>query len=111
MQTSVVETDPVTARATARRAIGPYLTKPNYVRTWLESGFTQGDLANGGSDRLVDSLVVWGSPATVAQRALAHLEAGADHVALQIVTNTPHAFPLTAWRAVAEHLPHARTQA
>ncbi|GAA2484416.1 TIGR03620 family F420-dependent LLM class oxidoreductase [Streptomyces longisporus] len=105
VQTSVVDTDPVTARATARRAIRPYLTKPNYVRTWMEDGFTRDDLADGGSDRFVDSLVVWGSVDVVAQRVAAHLEAGADHVALQIVTDTPHAFPLTAWRAVAERLP------
>ncbi|MFJ9446799.1 hypothetical protein ACIRRH_33810 [Kitasatospora sp. NPDC101235] len=107
VQTSVVDTDPVTARATARWAIAPYLRKPNYVRTWLEGGFTQGDFADGGSDHLVDSLVVWGSADVVARRVLAHLEAGADHVALQIVTDTPHAFPLTAWRAVAERLPQA----
>ncbi|RPF39308.1 TIGR03620 family F420-dependent LLM class oxidoreductase [Streptomyces sp. TLI_185] len=107
VQTSVVDTDPVTARATARRAIGPYLTKANYVRTWLEGGFTQGDLADGGSDRFVDSLVVWGSADVVARRVLAHLEAGADHVALQIVTDAPHTFPITAWRAVAERLPLA----
>ncbi|GGU93911.1 LLM class F420-dependent oxidoreductase [Streptomyces albospinus] len=106
VQTSVVDTDPVTARATARRAISPYLTKTNYVRTWLEGGFTRGDLADGGSDRFVDSLVVWGSADVVVRRVLAHLEAGADHVALRIVTDTPRVFPLTAWRAVAEHLPH-----
>ncbi|MEU5302881.1 TIGR03620 family F420-dependent LLM class oxidoreductase [Streptomyces noursei] len=105
--TSVLDTDPVTARATARRTISPYLTKTNYVRTWLEDGFTRGDLADGGSDRFVDSLVVWGSADVVARRVLAHLEAGADHVALQIVTDTPYAFPLTAWRAVAACLPRA----
>ncbi|MEU8549814.1 TIGR03620 family F420-dependent LLM class oxidoreductase [Streptomyces roseoverticillatus] len=105
VQTSVVDANPVTARATARRAIAPYLTKPNYVRTWLEGGFTQGDFTDGGSDRFVDSLVVRGSPDVVARRVLAHLEAGANHVALQIITDTPNAFPLSAWRAVAERLP------
>lgn len=90
-------------------AIAPYLTKPNYVRTWLEDGFAQGDLADGGSDRFVDSLVAWGSADVVARRVLAHLEAGADHVALHIVADTPHTFPLTAWRAVAERLPRSGT--
>ncbi|POX36236.1 LLM class F420-dependent oxidoreductase [Streptomyces sp. Ru73] len=91
VQTSVVDTAPVTARATARRAIAPCLTKPNDVRTWLASeftrtwpasGFTRNDLADGGSDRFVDSLVVRGSADVVARCVLARLEAGADHIAL-----------------------------
>ena len=59
---------------------------PNYTRSWREDGFGDEDLADGGSDRLVDALIAWGDPDAIAERVRSHLEAGADHVAIQPVT-------------------------
>ncbi|WP_431045919.1 TIGR03620 family F420-dependent LLM class oxidoreductase [Streptomyces sp. P1-3] len=97
--------DAQAARATARAAISPYLSLPNYVDTWLAAGFTEDDVAGGGSDRLVDELVVWGEPETIAARVTEHLEAGADHVALQVLGEDPDAFPRGAWRELRAVLP------
>ena len=82
----VLETDPVQARAIAREHLGRYLQLPNYTRSWREDGFGDDDLADGGSDRLVDALIAWGDPEAIAERIRGHLEAGADHVAVQPVT-------------------------
>ncbi len=82
----VLETDPTTARALARTSIEMYLGLRNYTNNWLRLGFTEDDLVDGGSDRLVDALVAWGSPEQVAARLREHLAAGADHVAVQLVT-------------------------
>jgi len=81
----VVETDPDTARALGRKSIQLYLGLRNYTSNWLRLGYTEADLADGGSDRLVDALVAWGSPEQIAARLREHLDAGADHVAVQVV--------------------------
>jgi probable F420-dependent oxidoreductase len=85
----VLESDPERARATARQHLETYLTLPNYRDNWLRSGFDEGDLADGGSDRLVDALVVWGDEAAVHARIDEHIAAGADHVALQALGDDP----------------------
>ncbi|HEX6340461.1 LLM class F420-dependent oxidoreductase [Umezawaea sp.] len=82
----VLETDPTAARALARQSIELYLGLRNYTGNWLRLGYTEDDLAGGGSDRLVDALVAWGSVEQVVTRLRAHLDAGADHVAVQLVT-------------------------
>jgi probable F420-dependent oxidoreductase len=82
-QAVVVDTDPVSARATARRHTAFYLGLPNYVNNLERLGFTEDDLAGTGSDRLVDAVVAWGDERTVAARVHAHREAGADHVLIQ----------------------------
>lgn len=79
------ESDPAKARAIARAFVGGYLQFPNYCNNFLRMGFTQDDLANGGSDRLVDSIVCWGGVAEFRARIQAHLDAGADQVAVQIL--------------------------
>ena len=81
----VLETDPARARAVAREHLRVYLKLPNYVNSWREEGFEDADFADGGSDRLVDELVVWGDATAIADRVREHLEAGADHVRLQPV--------------------------
>ncbi|MGW4109631.1 LLM class F420-dependent oxidoreductase [Actinosynnema sp. NPDC004786] len=81
----VLEEDPTRARELGRRALAHYLRLPNYTRNWLRHGFTEDDLADGGSDRLVDALVAWGPVERVARRLREHHEAGADHVAVQVV--------------------------
>lgn len=82
-QAVLVVDDPAEARAIARAHTAPYLGLPNYVNNLRHLGYTDEDLAGGGSDRLVDAIVAWGSPEAVAERVRAHLDAGADHVAIQ----------------------------
>jgi len=100
-QAVVVEDDPVQARRVGREFIAFYLTLPNYVRAWERAGFTPEDRADGGSDRMVDAVVAWGSPEAVADRVRAHLDAGADHVCLQVLESDPNGLPLAGWRALA----------
>jgi hypothetical protein len=61
-------------------------------------------LGIGGSDRLVDAMVAWGSPEAIAERVQAHLEAGADHVCLHVLDPDPNALPTGAWRTLAPAL-------
>ena len=82
-QMVVLETDPDIARTTARERLASYLQLSNYTANFKRLGFTDDDIADGGSDRLVDALVLHGSAVEVAEGLRAHLEAGADHVAIQ----------------------------
>jgi probable F420-dependent oxidoreductase len=100
-QAVLLETDATAAREQARKHMAVYLTLPNYVRTLLAHGFTEEDVANGGSDRLVDSIVAWGDEAAIAARVAAHVEAGADHVCLQVVSALDQGLPLEDWRRLA----------
>jgi probable F420-dependent oxidoreductase len=79
----VVEPDDETARAIAREYAALYLGLSNYTKNLLRFGFTESDVADGGSDRLIDAVVPHGSAQAVAEAVRAHLDAGADHVALQ----------------------------
>ncbi|WP_052685282.1 TIGR03620 family F420-dependent LLM class oxidoreductase [Lentzea aerocolonigenes] len=88
--TVVVEDDPATARAIARKRLEIYLSLTNYTGNWRRYGFEDADFADGGSDRLVDTLFAWGTPDQVAARLREHLVAGADHVAIQFL-NGHHA--------------------
>lgn len=101
----VLEEDPDSARAEARLDLALYLTLPNYVRTWLRLGFTEADLAHGGSDRLVHALYGLGSPERVAERVAEHLDAGASHVCLRVITNQPERLARAEWRRLAAALP------
>jgi len=80
---AIIETDPERARARARAGIGWYLGIDNYRRNLLWMGYGEEDIANGGSDRLIDDLVAHGDAETVVAKLHGHLEAGADHVAIQ----------------------------
>jgi probable F420-dependent oxidoreductase len=88
-QAFVLESDPEQARAIARNHLEYYLTLPNYRNNWLRSGFEPNDVAEGGSDRLVDALVAWGDEGAVRERLEEHVAAGADHVALQALGDGP----------------------
>jgi probable F420-dependent oxidoreductase len=103
-QKVVLETDPAAARAVARAAMSIYLGLPNYTNNLLRLGFTQDDLADGGSDRLVDAIVVWGDEATVEARVQAHHDAGADHVCIQVLPLAGQAGPMDGWRRLAPAL-------
>lgn len=96
----VFETDPEKARELGRRQVQMYLGLKNYTSNWRRLGYTDEDIAGGGSDRLVDALVLHGDVKTIAAGVNAHLEAGADHVNLQILNEDP--FP--AYRALAAEL-------
>nr|WP_202886535.1 LLM class F420-dependent oxidoreductase [Kribbella sandramycini] len=82
-QKIVLETDEEIARTTARDYLATYLQLDNYVANLKRLGFTDDDIADGGSDRLIDALVLHGSAVEIAEGLRAHLEAGADHVAIQ----------------------------
>ena len=97
----VLEADPARARAIARQHLARYLLAPNYVNSWLRLGFTPDDLADGGSDRLVDALIAWGDVDAIWERIAEHYQAGADHVCIQALTDEPTALPRAAWRALA----------
>jgi probable F420-dependent oxidoreductase len=84
-QGAILETNSATARATARRFLATYLGLPNYVDNWRRLGFTDADFAGGGSDRLVDALIVWGDEKAIRKRFDEHWQAGADHVCVQAI--------------------------
>jgi probable F420-dependent oxidoreductase len=83
----LLETDASRAREAGRRHLVHYLDRDNYQRSFLRQGFAESDLADGGSDRLVDAIVAWGDPEQVAGRVRQHLDAGADHVTVQLVAD------------------------
>jgi probable F420-dependent oxidoreductase len=85
-QAVALTTDASLARELARKHLSGYLGLPNYTNNWMRLGFTEDDLLEGGSDRLVDALVAWGDEAAIVERIQAHRDAGADHVCLQILT-------------------------
>jgi probable F420-dependent oxidoreductase len=93
--------DAATARAIARQHMQTYLGLPNYVNNLFALGFTADDVANGGSDRLVDAIVAWGGIDAVVARVKAHHDAGADHVCLQVLRQNPAELPHEEWREIA----------
>jgi probable F420-dependent oxidoreductase len=84
-QGAVLDIDTTRGRASARRFLELYLTLPNYVNNWRRLGFTDTDFAGGGSDRLIDSIVVCGDETAIRKRIEAHWQAGADHVCVQAI--------------------------
>jgi len=100
-----LETDAAAARAIGRAHLAIYLGLPNYTNNLRNHGFGDADFADGGSDRLVDALVAWGSVERVQAAVKAHLDAGADHVCVQVlVPREGGAFPAAGWRALAPAL-------
>jgi len=100
----VLDTDPDRARALGRaRVQRPYLGLVNYTSNLRRLGWSEADLSGAGSDALIDALVAHGSPAEIAAQLTRHLDAGADHVCLQLVTEEG-ADPLPSFRALAPAL-------
>ncbi|MEV7993151.1 LLM class F420-dependent oxidoreductase [Streptomyces sp. NPDC086077] len=98
----VLERDPDRARAAARDYLAMYLALPNYTNNFLRHGFTESDLADGGSDRLIDAVYAWGDEDHIRERVAAFHAAGADHVALQVVGTEPgDTLPREEWRRLA----------
>ncbi len=84
-QKVMLETDPDIARAAGRGLVSGLAGIPNYRRSFLRMGFTEADLANGGSDRAADALLAWGDIDAIRKRIEEHLAAEADQVAIQVV--------------------------
>ena len=103
-QAVVLETDPGRAREIARAHMAMYLTLPNYTNNLKRFGFTDADLADGGSDRLVDAIVAWGDEAAIAERVAAHHAVGADHVCIQVLPPDGTSIPVDVWRRLAPAL-------
>ncbi|MEU2350930.1 LLM class F420-dependent oxidoreductase [Modestobacter sp. NPDC049651] len=83
----VLEADPDRARAIGRPPVArPYLGLTNYTTNLRRLGWTDADLADGGSDALIDALVAHGTADRVAAQLARHWDAGADHVAVQLLT-------------------------
>jgi probable F420-dependent oxidoreductase len=87
-QVVVLESDPVRARELGRRHMAGYLKLPNYVNNLRSLGYEDADFSDGGSEQLVDAIVAWGDEEKIAQRVREHLDAGADHVAVQAYAET-----------------------
>jgi probable F420-dependent oxidoreductase len=103
-QAVVLETESGKARAIARAHTSRYLALPNYVNNLRRLGFADADLANGGSDRLVDAIVAWGDMTAIISRVRAHQSAGANHVCIQVLPPEPEALPLRQWRELGSAL-------
>jgi probable F420-dependent oxidoreductase len=104
-QAVVFETDPTTAREIARRHMVTYLRLPNYTNNLKRHGWTDADIADGGTDALVDAIVAWGSLDDIVARVKAHLAAGADHVSVQVLPADPAGLPMAEWRELATAIP------
>jgi probable F420-dependent oxidoreductase len=103
-QKIVLDTDPVRARSIGRPVVAkPYLGLVNYTSNLRSLGYTDADLAGGGSDPLIDALVDHGDAGTVAAGLTKHLEAGADHVAVQLLTS-PGDDPVAGFTSLARAL-------
>ncbi|GAA1858954.1 LLM class F420-dependent oxidoreductase [Pseudonocardia ailaonensis] len=100
-QAVVLEKHPARARGLARQHLAVYFGLPNYVRSWRRQGFGDDDLCGGGSDRLVDALVPWGSAAHVGRRVSEHFDAGADHVCVQVIGDADGSVPIREWTELA----------
>lgn len=108
-QAVVLETDRRRAHEIGRRHLSRYLTLPNYTNNLRRLGFSEDDLDHHGSERLLDALIAWGDETTVAQRIRQHLQAGADHVCLQVLDPDFRALPLAQWRRLAALIPSVRS--
>ena len=99
----VIDRDPSTARATARRHTAIYTTLPNYTNNLRRFGYGDDDFASAGSDRLVDAVVAWGDLDAISARVRAMRDAGADHVCIQVIRSDDDV-PRADWRELAATL-------
>jgi probable F420-dependent oxidoreductase len=107
-QAVLLETDPAKAREIGRAHTAIYTGLPNYTNNLRRLGFGDDDFAGGGSDRLVDAIVAWGTEDDVVRRVRAHFDAGADHVCIQALGSNAREVPLDAWRQLAPALADLR---
>ncbi|CAI7980703.1 Coenzyme F420-dependent N5 N10-methylene tetrahydromethanopterin reductase-like protein [Frankia sp. Hr75.2] len=100
-QAVVLETDPDRARAIARKYAQLYLGFPSYRNDLKKHGFVDTDFEDGGTDRVIDAVIAWGDVDAVRSRVQAHLDAGADHVSVQVLPPHTTMVPLDQWRELA----------
>jgi probable F420-dependent oxidoreductase len=98
----VLDEDTGRAREKAREFARTYLGLSNYTNNLLRHGFTPEDIADGGSDRLIDAVIPHGSADEIATVVRLHLAAGANHVAVQAIGEP--GIPALGWGSVAEAL-------
>jgi probable F420-dependent oxidoreductase len=103
-QAAVLAKDATSARATARKYMKRYLPYENYANNLKRLGWGDADLANDGSDALVDAIVAWGDAGDIRARVEKHLANGADHVCVQVLRADFKMHPLAEWRALAPTL-------
>jgi probable F420-dependent oxidoreductase len=103
-QVCVLSEDASVAREIARRHTTSYLRLANYTTNLERFGFEAADFADGGNDRLVDTICAWGDIDAVAARVRAHLDAGADHVAVQVLVDDRRGLPRREWAELAPAL-------
>jgi probable F420-dependent oxidoreductase len=97
----VLETDAAKAREIARKYMTTYTRLPNYANNLKRFGFTEEEITNQ-EDRLVDAIVAWGSMDTVVAAVKSHLDAGADHVCIQVLTDKAGTLPMREWQELAD---------
>ena len=103
-QTAVLETDPSRARTIGRSFAVDYLRTPNYARNLKRMGWTDADLSGHGSDAVIDAVIAWGDADRIASRVRQHLDAGADHVCVQLVSDDDADVQLDGLRELAPAL-------
>jgi probable F420-dependent oxidoreductase len=103
-QVCVLSEDPTVARDIARRHTTSYLQLSNYTANLERFGFDASEFTGGGNDRLVDTICAWGTIEAVVARVQAHLDAGADHVALQVLIDDRRGLPREEWARLAPAL-------
>jgi probable F420-dependent oxidoreductase len=99
----VLGTDRSAAMELARQYASIYLPLPNYANNLRRFGYTDDDINGGGSDRLIEAVIPWGDAETLTRRVREHLDAGADHVCIQVVADFM-TFPLAQYRELAPAL-------
>jgi len=99
-QAAVLNQDRPEALRRAHEHLNIYTGLPNYRNSWLRQGFTEDDFVRGGSERLADALVVQGDLAALRERIDQHLEAGADHVCVQVLGHGLGEVPFQEWREI-----------
>ncbi|HEY1626310.1 MAG TPA: LLM class F420-dependent oxidoreductase [Streptosporangiaceae bacterium] len=102
-QKVVLNAEAGSARRLGRERVKPYLGMVNYTSNLRRLGWSEDDVSGDGSDALIDTLAVHGTADQVAARLAEHLDAGADHVAIQLLTETG-ADPMPGYRDLAEAL-------
>ncbi len=99
----VLESDAGRAREIARKYAATYLPLPNYAGNLRRLGYKEEDVALPGSNQVIDAVIPWGGLEKVAARLTEHLEAGADHICIQVLTGEAR-FPLEQYRLLAQAL-------
>jgi probable F420-dependent oxidoreductase len=103
-QTAVLTTDADTARRIGRAFAKHYLALPNYANNLRRLGWSDSDIANDGSDKLIDTVIAWGDADAIIARVKAHLDAGADHVCVQLRTESSADPAVEGYRELAAGL-------